>query len=146
MFELKSAFGKLGLHDPLEIRIGINSGYCTVGNFGSYDRLDYTIIGTPVNIAARLQEHAAANAVLVSKSTQALIANEFRFEQCGKLELKGIADEVEAFEVLFDVEDAAKDGDAVASIAQRLAEIDVERLGDAEREELLNAMSKLLKR
>ncbi len=42
MFELKSAFGKLGLHDPLEIRIGINSGYCTVGNFGSYERMDYT--------------------------------------------------------------------------------------------------------
>ena len=56
MASLQPEFTKFGLMEPLEIRVGINSGYCTVGNFGSYDRLDYTIIGTPVNIAARLQE------------------------------------------------------------------------------------------
>ncbi len=107
----------------MEIRIGINSGYCTVGNFGSYDRLDYTIIGTPVNVAARLQEQAEPYSILTSKSTQALVADRFGFELFGKLELKGIADEIETFEVLFDVEEAAKDGDSVASIAQQLAEI-----------------------
>ena len=145
MNSLQADFVRLGLQEPLEIRIGINSGYCTVGNFGSYDRLDYTIIGTPVNIAARLQEFSEPNAILVSKNTQVLVAKRFQFEPCGYLELKGIADEVEAFTVLFDVEETAKSGDSVASITQKLAEIDIERLGDAERKELLNAMSKLLK-
>ena len=35
--------------------MGINTGYCNVGNFGSTDRMDYTIIGAEANLAARLQ-------------------------------------------------------------------------------------------
>ena len=45
-----------GFADPFEVRIGINTGYCNVGNFGSDQRLTYTIIGGEVNVAARLRE------------------------------------------------------------------------------------------
>ena len=102
MFELKNTFGKLGLHDPLEIRIGINSGYCTAGNFGSYERMDYTIIGSPVNVAARLQSACTPNAILVSSNTQALVTEVFQFVSRGEMSLKGIGEAVEAFEVQFD--------------------------------------------
>ena len=40
---------------PFQVRMGINTGYCNVGNFGSNDRMDYTIIGAEANLAARLQ-------------------------------------------------------------------------------------------
>ena len=150
MIGLKPKFVRLGLNEPLEVRIGINSGYCTVGNIGSYDRLDYTIIGTPVNIAARLQGLAQPNAILVSKSTQVLVVDKFGFKPCGKLELKGIADEVEAFEVLpsDDVRSGATGsaGDQITAIREQLAEIDIEQLGNEERDELLSAVSRLLKR
>lgn len=149
MFELKGAFAQHGLHDPLEIRIGINSGYCTVGNFGSYERMDYTIVGSPVNIAARLQSACVPNSILVSSSTQALIAQRFQFLSKGRLSLKGIAEEVEAFEVLFDIEAAPKAEPSIdaqlATLRELLTRIDLEQLGEEEKERLLNTMSKLLK-
>jgi class 3 adenylate cyclase/NAD(P)-dependent dehydrogenase (short-subunit alcohol dehydrogenase family) len=149
MCELKSTFGKLGLHDPLEIRIGINSGYCTVGNFGSYERMDYTIIGSPVNVAARLQSACAPNAILVSSNTQALVAETFQLVSRGELSLKGISEEVEAFEVQFDIDATSTAGSSVdaqlAALQEQLAQIDLEQLGKEEKQQLLTTMSKLLK-
>jgi len=101
MVVLGESFSKYGLHEPLEIRIGINSGYCTVGNFGSDERMDYTIIGSPVNIAARLQEMCPPNAILISRTTHALTDQKFDFVSRGPLKLKGIGNPVETFEVHF---------------------------------------------
>jgi len=149
MFELKSTFGKLGLHDPLEIRIGINSGYCTVGNFGSYERMDYTIIGSPVNVAARLQSACKPNSILVSSNTQALVAEKFQFISLGGMSLKGIGEEVEALEVQFDIDAASTAGSSVdaqlAALQEQLAQIDVKELGNGEKQQLLTTLSKLLK-
>ena len=47
-----------GIEQPFRVRMGINTGYCNVGNFGSADRMDYTIIGAEANLAARLQSIA----------------------------------------------------------------------------------------
>ena len=55
MHELHSEWRSRGLERAFELRIGITTGYCTVGNFGSEDRMDYTIIGSAVNLTARLQ-------------------------------------------------------------------------------------------
>ena len=148
-FQLKGAFAQLGLHEPLEIRIGINSGYCTVGNFGSYERMDYTIVGSPVNIAAGLQSACVPNSILVSNNTQALIAERFQFLSKGRLSLKGIAEEVEAFEILFDIEASPKSEPSIdaqlATLREQLTRIDLEQLREEEKERLLNTMSKLLK-
>ena len=45
MRELEKEWQDRGLQRPFQIRIGISTGFCTVGNFGSQDRMDYTIIG-----------------------------------------------------------------------------------------------------
>ena len=149
MFELRGAFAGLGLHDPLEIRIGINSGFCTVGNFGSYERMDYTIVGSPVNVAARLQSACAPNAILVSNNTRALVAERFQFVSRGPLPLKGITEAVEAFEIAFDIDAisaAAPSVDAqLAALREQLTRIDLERLSETEKEQLLDSVSKLLK-
>ena len=51
---------------PFQARIGINTGYCNVGNFGSDQRMDYTIIGAEANLAARLQSVAAPGGIMLS--------------------------------------------------------------------------------
>ena len=56
--ELNVKWRNEGVENPFRVRMGINTGYCNVGNFGSADRMDYTIIGAEANLAARLQSIA----------------------------------------------------------------------------------------
>ena len=58
---------------PFRARMGINTGYCNVGNFGSDDRMDYTIIGAEANLAARLQSIAEPGGIVLSYETYALV-------------------------------------------------------------------------
>jgi adenylate cyclase len=66
MRELQLMWRDLGSEEPFQLRIGVNTGFCTVGNFGSEDRMDYTIIGNEVNLAARLQSHAELGGIVVA--------------------------------------------------------------------------------
>ena len=62
-----------GIELPFHVRMGINTGYCNVGNFGSDDRMDYTIIGAEANLAARLQSIAEPGGIVLSYETYALV-------------------------------------------------------------------------
>src|SRR3546814_20680792 len=62
-----------GLQAPFMVRMGINTGYCNVGNFGSSSRMDYTIIGAEANLAARLQSIAQPGSIVISYETCALV-------------------------------------------------------------------------
>jgi adenylate cyclase len=83
----------------LGVRMGINTGYATVGEFGSADRLDYTVIGTEVNLAARLETACETNTILISHATWALVRDQFECEPVGLLEVKGIHRNVRAYRV-----------------------------------------------
>jgi adenylate cyclase len=74
----------------LGTRAGIASGHCTVGDWGSADHLEFTVIGTPVNRASRLQAHAAVDGVLLDASSAALAEGAFAVGEPRPLELKGL--------------------------------------------------------
>ena len=76
--------------EKLEIRIGVHSGVCSVGNFGSDQRLDYTVIGRAVNVAARLEQAAPKNSMLFSNSTKALLGDTFQVSDSIEVKAKGI--------------------------------------------------------
>lgn len=66
-----------GIPRGFEVRMGLTTGFCTVGNFGSEERMAYTIIGNQVNLASRLQSVAQPGEILVVHETWLLVKEEF---------------------------------------------------------------------
>ncbi len=85
---------------PLGIRMGINTGSAIVGNFGSDSRMDYTVIGSQVNLAARLENGSKPDEITISHSTYDLVRDIVECDSVGKLKLKGISWPVQAYRVL----------------------------------------------
>jgi len=88
-----------GLERPFSARMGVNTGFCTVGNFGSQDRMDYTIIGAAVNLAARLEQAAGPGKILIAHETWALVKDVVTAEERPPIKVKGIAQPIHAYEV-----------------------------------------------
>uniref|UniRef100_UPI0030DC402C adenylate/guanylate cyclase domain-containing protein n=1 Tax=uncultured Marinobacter sp. TaxID=187379 RepID=UPI0030DC402C len=89
-----------GIRTPLEIRMGISSGYVTVGNFGAENRMDYTIIGKEVNLASRLEALAEPGEILVSYETFSLIKERIMCRDKGEITVKGFGKPVSIYEVV----------------------------------------------
>jgi PAS domain S-box-containing protein len=100
LLDLRREWDVLGISTPLRVRMGINTGYCTVGNFGSDERLDYTIVGSQVNLASRLESLAEVDQILISQDTYALIKQEVVCTPKGEITVKGLAYPVQTFEVV----------------------------------------------
>ena len=97
--KLRISWKKRGLAKPLNARIGIHSGVCTVGNFGSEDRLDYTIIGNGVNLASRLESSSNINKILISEDTYLLIQNKISCVKKNLINVKGVSYPIQTYEV-----------------------------------------------
>ena len=89
-----------GITKPLEIRMGINTGYCTVGNFGADTRMDYTIIGREVNLASRLESASEAGEILISHETYSLIKDVIMCRDKGQIAVKGFSRPVQIYQVV----------------------------------------------
>lgn len=98
--QLKAAWRRRGFVDPFQTRMGINTGYCNVGNFGSDQRLTYTIIGAEVNVAARIESGADPDGILISHETYAHVADFVRVEHRPSVILKGISRPILTYAVL----------------------------------------------
>lgn len=94
---LRAKWQAEGVVQDIHVRMGISTGYCHVGNFGSKDRLHYTAIGNAVNEAARIESLAAPDAIVLSEDTQKLIASKIETTSLGHESLKGRDHPVELF-------------------------------------------------
>ncbi len=85
----------------VEFRCGIHQGTAVVGMFGGAERADYTAIGPSVNIAARIQEAAEPNTILVSAAVADYLDQD-TITKCSPLELKGVDETVLTFSITVD--------------------------------------------
>ena len=99
MEPLNQRWAAAGIPETLLVRMGINTGVATVGNFGSAERTKYTALGKQVNIAARIQSHCEPGKVLIGHTTWLLVRDETACIPTGELELKGLRKPMPAYEV-----------------------------------------------
>lgn len=98
--ELQSQWQDEGLERPFHVRMGINTGFCTVGNFGSKERMDYTIIGGAVNLAARLESAAEPGKILIARETLSLVKDAVIAKEKPPLSVKGFGQPMQVYELL----------------------------------------------
>ncbi len=85
----------------VRVRVGINSGPAVVGNVGTEKRVDYTVLGTSVNIASRLESGVAKpGQVVISQNTLDRVVGSFNTEPLGEFALKGLQQKMPVFAVL----------------------------------------------
>jgi CheY-like chemotaxis protein len=113
MRELEQEWRNRGLLRPFRIRMGITTGFCTVGNFGSRDRMDYTIIGNEVNLAARLQSATEPGSILLSYETNALVQGLVMTEEQPPITVKGFPKPISGYKLVGTYDDLVKEGRVV---------------------------------
>jgi class 3 adenylate cyclase len=98
--ELEAGWHDKGVIDrPFAARIGINTGYCTVGNFGSEERMDHTIIGSEVNLAARLESEAEPGKILLANETYSLVKDWVGADEREPISVKGFARPIRTYQI-----------------------------------------------
>lgn len=89
--------------EPILLRIGLHSGNAIVGNFGSVKRLEYTALGSTVNIASRLEEHVAEpGQIVISEDCKKALKEEYNLVNLGKFTLKGLTKEIYVYLVKYE--------------------------------------------
>jgi class 3 adenylate cyclase len=142
--ELRSEWLELGAEKPFHLRAGINTGYVTVGNFGSEDRMDYTIIGSAVNLTARLQSHTEIDGILLGHETYSLVKDDIAAEEQQPIKVKGFAEPVRCYKVLGLYDDLTSEGKVIREEADGFKLLlDLQK---RDREEAIAALEAILKK
>jgi adenylate cyclase len=147
MHELDSVWRASGIEKPPRCRTGINTGFCTVGNFGSEDRIDYTIIGSGVNLASRLEQTAPPGEILISYETYALVKDEVCCEERGHINVKGISHSVATYQVIDVYDNVVKTRDLIHEDYGILKlDIDLEAMSASERSHAVTVLQRAVDR
>jgi len=145
MLDLQRRWRGMGISKTFEIRIGINSGFCDVGNFGSALRMEYTIIGREVNLAARLEQAAGPGEILISSETHALVQGEIFADAREPLLAKGFSEPIAIYAVRNTAIAAAGEAGIIQCDQPGLRmDIDLARLTDAERAQAATQLRRAL--
>ena len=136
MQTLERVWMEAGLEKPLKCRMGINTGICTVGNFGSEDRMDYTIIGGGVNLAARLEKACPASEILITYETYSHVKDSIACELEGQIQAKGFHEPVSTYRVVDFHESLEEDRRPIRTSSEHMrVEVDIEKMSAEERRE-----------
>jgi class 3 adenylate cyclase len=147
MHKLQETWRFHGYSNPFHMRIGINTGFCNVGNFGSEDRMDYTIIGGEVNLAARLEVQAEPDGILISAETYALVQDIVEVEERPKLTAKGIEREIIPYAITGIFDEELGNPELVRKEFKGLRLIaDLETIRAEERDAIIESMEEVLAR
>jgi class 3 adenylate cyclase len=147
MKKLQNTWRFRGYQKPFHMRIGINTGFCNVGNFGSEDRMDYTIIGGEVNLAARLEAQADPDGILISADTYSLVQDIVEAEERPPLTAKGIDREIIPYAITNIYDEQLGCPDLIRSEFKGLRVIaDLESIVPEDRGSIIKTLEQLLAR
>jgi len=96
---LQGEWRAAGFSKPFSVRVGIHTGYCTVGNFGSENRMDYTIIGSAVNLTSRIESCAKPGTIYISEDTFLLVKDRFNCRPVDSVTPKGFTVPIQLYDV-----------------------------------------------
>jgi class 3 adenylate cyclase len=96
---LTTKWQKAGINNPPQIRMGINTGSCRVGNFGTQRMLNYTVVGTTVNLASYLESIAQPNEILISEATYNLVRNQIHCTQKKLINYRWLSKDLRVYSV-----------------------------------------------
>lgn len=147
MKELQTRWYNQGIKKPLRIRMGINTGFCTVGSFGTSDYCDYTVLGTHVNLASRLESAADSGEILISYETWSLIKDTVLCRDKGEINVKGFSHPVKVYQVV----DFRKDLGRHQSYYEEMAEgfsmhMDLDKIRNYDKERVVESLEKIVER
>jgi len=85
---------------PVDVGIGLSAGEAVAGTVGTEDRMEYTVVGDSVNLAARLEAEAKAGQILMNRWTYEKVQGFVQARSLGSFSVRGKTDPVEVYEVL----------------------------------------------